>query len=771
MAGSELTSLKTSAAQAQRALEEAAQGAHFDLQHRDASPEWKAWKKSRNQAMASYQREHGAAEPPKWATYVATHGSADRAYAALQDQVKGRFLDDFTGHYQALTGAPLKTGITSIAEADRHRIAFDPDWRSHVERVQGRAAAQVHDRDGAGRFVEDQVKAKRDRVIQESRAAKERQTTAFDGPQERSTTPGIDERRTLGRGAEAQLAEIVAKHAEVVDPSQPFAARTASFSGEQNVKRQRAIKMIGAAGKIGLFVGTGGGKTSIALGALSHLRGEGRAQRGLFAVPSIVQGQFGSEALSFIDPKSMRWHARPGENRAARLQAMANPEKHAVVMTHQSLRDDVTHLVAKHLGINERDAATFMTGYDEEGEQAEAWSREELDGHVRDALQKHGASELLHYLAVDEGDIALNRKGKRDSHMARVIDSLMRLSKHGAMMTGTPVKNDASELYDQLAKVAHGKYHEGEGGVSRAAFLRRYGSDPAAAGHALRSELDRFAYTAEVDPGLTPNHHQEQLKPSAAEASRAKEIAEAYARVSDATRRGEVDTDAARQLAPHAFEGVFEGEAGERAIQEIAETVHKAAAPFRDHALNHAFNIQEGAKVSRIRELAKQYKADGRPGGVVFARNHGSVDAIQKALEADGHRVITLTGKDSTKAKDEKRERFNGGKADIIVLSDAGATGANLQHRATWLVHHDQPQTYRTWKQRTARIVRHGQGHQSPDIHSLAVEHEWEDRNRDRLERKKALHEMVFDGQDEIHDDSGLAGLIREHLSARTAAA
>ncbi|MCA9560175.1 MAG: hypothetical protein KC583_16620, partial [Myxococcales bacterium] len=130
-----------------------------------------------------------------------------------------------------------------------------------------------------------------------------------------------------------------------------------------------------------------------------------------------------------------------------------------------------------------------------------------------------------------------------------------------------------------------------------------------------------------------------------------------------------------------------------------------------------------------------------------------------------------LTGRDPSKAKAKKRSDFDEGKFDILVLSDAGATGANLQGRATWLVEHDQPQTYRTQKQRRARLVRGGQAYTSPDIHSLAAQHPWEEQNRNRLERKRALHELLFEGQDETHDETGLAGRIRQHLRARTSAA
>ena len=63
--------------------------------------------------------------------------------------------------------------------------------------------------------------------------------------------------------------------------------------------------------------------------------------------------------------------------------------------------------------------------------------------------------------------------------------------------------------------------------------------------------------------------------------------------------------------------------------------------------------------------------------------------------------------------------------------------------------------------------MRFGQGHKTPDIHSLSVDHEFDDAAVDRLHRKRALHETTFDGQDELHDDNGLAGLVRKHIAAK----
>ena len=75
------------------------------------------------------------------------------------------------------------------------------------------------------------------------------------------------------------------------------------------------------------------------------------------------------------------------------------------------------------------------------------------------------------------------------------------------------------------------------------------------------------------------------------------------------------------------------------------------------------------------------------------------MEQYQKALEAAGKLVVTITGSDSAKDKDAKRRLFNPetgeAQADILVASDAGAVGMNLQS-GHYLIQHDTPATAKT---------------------------------------------------------------------------
>lgn len=128
------------------------------------------------------------------------------------------------------------------------------------------------------------------------------------------------------------------------------------MSGGKAYARQRFLKLFEANKRIVGALGTGSGKTSLQLGGFTHLHEQGKAKRGLILAPSVVQAQFGGEALRYLEPGKYKWHADPGASRNQRLAALRDPSTHMVVATHQSFRDDMIHLGAKQ-------ARYFGTGY------------------------------------------------------------------------------------------------------------------------------------------------------------------------------------------------------------------------------------------------------------------------------------------------------------------------------------------------------------------------------------------------------------------------
>lgn len=127
-------------------------------------------------------------------------------------------------------------------------------------------------------------------------------------------------------------------------------------------------------------------------------------------------------------------------------------------------------------------------------------------------------------------------------------------------------------------------------------------------------------------------------------------------------------------------------------------------------------------------------------------------------LKKLGHRVGVITGALSPKEKAHIRLGFHpeSGKPkyDILVISDAGAVGMNLQ-RGQWLVNYDTPDTAKTHEQRNGRIDRIGQKNEVR-LHDLVTNTEHESIRRKRLRTKYALGD-IFQSSTEKLDDSGLA--------------
>jgi hypothetical protein len=202
------------------------------------------------------------------------------------------------------------------------------------------------------------------------------------------------------------------------------------------------------------------GKTVVGIGALTSAIAQGKARKGIFAVPSAVQGQFGQEFTSKIDPASgLRWHIEPGEDAASRHAGITSGA-HAYVTTHQSLRDEAVRAVADLWGVPKAKV----------GRKFNALSRADRAKVMKEAVDKAGWGDRLDFFSIDEGHEALNREGKANSLMANVFDAISDNSKYYLPTTGTPIKNDASEMYDWLTKLRPDEYPE-EG---RTAWMRRY---------------------------------------------------------------------------------------------------------------------------------------------------------------------------------------------------------------------------------------------------------------------------------------------------------
>ena len=469
------------------------------------------------------------------------------------------------------------------------------------------------------------------------------------------------------------------------------------------------------------------GKTAISQAAFAHLKSKGKAKRGLFVVPSIVQGQFGAEAQTVLQPGKFNWHADPGASRAERLAALKDPSVDFNVVTHQAFRDDVLHLASQQ----------DKTTPDAVAEKLDGMSQPERRDYIRGVLDKEGIDH--DYMAVDEGHSLLNRAGKADSRMATTLDAVADGMGHYVNMTADPVKNDPSEAYDVLRKMDPARY------ADRDAFLRKYGVDTPAAKDGLRREMARHFYTGRIDPGVKANKTEVKVDLSPAQHAKLRGLDEAAAAGRVARMQGKVDVSAMRTLSPGSFDGVPEAR-----HEEVAKDLQASIGIVHHSAVKSA--IDGGAKTDALAKLAHERR--GKP-GVVFAHRLGAVREIADRLKAEGHRVVTLTGGDSSAQKDTIKRGFQDGKHDILVASDAGAVGANLQ-RGQWLAQYDSPDTAMLHAQRNGRIHRMGQQN-DVELLDLIANHPAEARARKRLSEKYGLRDVMTAPLEGL-DDYGIAG-------------
>lgn len=705
-----------------------------DMFGRGINPEWTAWKNERD-ALA----EKLNASSMTWGKYLSVMGSPANAYRAMQDVVRGNVLAKFAEVHNTLSPkTPLKVGKTVIAHDLAHLDALDPVARDKRLAQQRELANNLRNRVG-GKYAAGGIADKMDAARAAEEASSQAQLGMFGmddllGADSGDAAPAanpiqLGERTSIGHAAERQVAAMMPVVGANFRPGDHPEMWKPTMSG-RFVQRQRAVKLIEHNKRLGAALGVGSGKTSIMLGGLTNLITKGMAKRGLFLVPSVVQGQFHAEALTTLEPGKFKWHADPGASREQRIAAYKDPATHFSVVTHQAFRDDMLHLAAQQAGTTPDAVATRL----------DAMKPAERAAFMKETMAKEGIDH--DYLAVDEGHNLLNRAGKANSHMANVVDAVSSNLPYYVNATADPVKNDPSEAYDVLAKMDPARYPD------RAAFMRKYGVDTPSAKDALQREMARYVYTGRVDPGVSAEKREVSVKLSADQRAQISALDAAAGKAKLARMRGEVDVDAIRALSPGSFEGVDPVQ-----HHEIASGLSRSLGIIRDSAIKHA--IDGGAKTDKVAELAKERA--GKP-GVVFARRRDRVDEIAARLKADGHRVVTVTGGDTAKQKSEKLKAYQAGEHDVMVASDAAAVGANLQ-RGQWLAQYDSPVTAMLHAQRQGRINRFGQKN-NVELLDLVADHPAERAARKRLTDKYELRDIMTSPMEGM-DDRGIAGYLQ----------
>lgn len=382
--------------------------------------------------------------------------------------------------------------------------------------------------------------------------------------------------------------------------------------------------------------------------------------------------------------------------------------------------------------------------------QLQTMSDDDRSAWAKGVMKKEGID--IDYLSVDESQYTLNRDGKENSRLANVVDAVAEHMPYYMLASADPVKNDASETYDLLRKMDRKRY------ADKGAFMRRYGRDAISAKDALKREMARYVYASKIVPDVKADRKEIAVPLNDSQKKSLSDLDKAVSEIRISAMEGKTATELVKKLCPEHFAGVPSTK-----HEEVAKALQKNAGLLRNAAIKRIINTSStSAKLDKAAEIADARK--GKP-GVIFAHNLETVENLKKRLESSGHRVVALTGHDSTSEKDRKRLMFapekGEAKADILIASDAAATGLNLQ-RGQWLLQYDTADTAMVHAQRNGRIFRTGQKN-DVELMDLVADHPAERAARDRLARKYELRELLTSPMEGL-DDTGLAWYLRQRL-------
>lgn len=726
---------------------------------KQTNPAWAEWNQARQAIVAEAQDGSTA-----WSEYVRTHHGVAGAYEAIQDRLKGDFIGRFRTHYAAVHGQPLRVGKRSIRNAERHLSFVDPEERERLRKEEAELNDSARNRT-QGKYATGSVKEKVDRLLQMQEIERQNQMGMF-GTKEAAKPElkvGAGERLSLGERAENQIASLmgnVGQNFRGHETEKVDLFPNLSMSGKAKVKgadvdlsaQQRTIKAFLARKRIGAFLGTGSGKTPISIGAFTAAASDPKSgvKRGVFVVPSQVQGQFHGEFARFTEPGKFKWHAAPGAPAADRMAAHQDKDTHAVVMTHQGFRDDMLKLVSEHLGMEPEKAGEHFMGLD----------RKARGAALKEAWKKAGIDYQASFL--DEGHVTLDRKGKPDSLLSAMMTAVSDNTPHYMAMTADPAKNDSSELRSQLDKLyPDGRYS------SEQDWHRRYGLNTSASREALRREVSGNFLINHIQPPITANRAEERVELHPKQREGYSRVMQLFGKARADRSKGKINVDAIRELSPVSFEGKPAEE-----HEAIARRLSDNLGIIKEAALHRVVNLappEQNAKIQAILGKLNGHDVKNKP-PVIFAHNLESVAHLEKALGEAGHRVVTLTGEHSTKEKDVRRRKFNppqgvDPEADVMILSDAGATGLNLQRGQT-LIHYDTPQTAMVHAQRNGRIHRLGQT-QDVDLLDVVTNTPYEEKARQRLAKKYDLRSINETDAIAGEDEHSLGAFIHQAREQR----
>lgn len=730
--------------------------------------------------ITAQQRGDDAPELSQWQEFSKLMGGDQKAYAAVRDHLKGKVMHRFANAYGAISGEPPMIGGEPIAHVDKLLLAKLPEEkRSEMLRfMRERDAsdrAKVRSRSG-GKFaaeIDEDWLAKYEELKGDNRQISLLASSTGE------SEPAIDRHRTtLGTKAESQLHDLagaVTKNFEQINDPVKIIPNVNWGAGTPHVTKQRVLKMLETQKRTGLHAGAGSGKTATMMGCFTHLHNQGKTKKALICVPSSIVGQFVGECATFLEPGKYNYTANLGWDREQRLKAYSDPDTHIHVTTRESFTNDMLHLVEKHQGV---DPETYRGLPGEQQKQL-----------IFDACKAEGIDTESLMLCLDEAQDATARGSLDPSKRSLVFTHMSSHSGYYLESTADPIKNDMTEMYHFLNRMAPDKFND------MGKFMAEYGANTDASRRSLQRAIAPYSYAFSTKPTddlgrtLRMNEHQPKVKVS-------DYIAEGRQRVLDDVQvlskwRSQHQQKLKEmhgsdyQPTTEDFNEAWNDPDVRAAVDRLGseDTWHSldddgksgaiggqvmALGGLKRTALNklyHLTDFENNPKAQWTVDYAIHQFKDKGDAGVIFSASSKGGQMLVDQLKAKGLRVGFIHGGLNAQQKDAERVGFQPGpgqeaKYDVLVCTDAAQTGVTLT-RGKYMVQYDIPTTEKSYSQRSARIHRLSQDRDTTIVTPMLDTPEeriaWA-----RMERKGKIANPLK-SKAEMLDESGLAAEISKY--------
>lgn len=309
-------------------------------------------------------------------------------------------------------------------------------------------------------------------------------------------------------------------------------------------------------------------------------------------------------------------------------------------------------------------------------------------------------------IIADEAHYAKNRKSSRSKALRMLVVPVKpgseeekdgyRPAPHVVLLTGTPMKNAVIEYWPLLSMIAPEAWGKESQFKKQFDILDRIKGDPKSGARPVDADedpdqLERLEQQMEEALGGLKGRMActviQRLKLRALKDLPAKKRV-----LVSAPLRGSIAAE--YQHAAEAFQDWLEravaqkltrmGLDMETASEEALEAVSKALRAEALVKLNHLRQIAARGKIPATIRMARQLKARGEP-FLVFCDHKEVVTELSSAFRSAGISFGVISGETASKERQQIKQRFQGGKLDAVICTQAAKEGLTLTRAAVTL--------------------------------------------------------------------------------------